>query len=257
VPSFWLFVALAGAIGLITGSYLNVVAHRLPRGVSTVTPRSRCPWCRAPVRALDNIPVLSWLLLRGKCRACGAPISPRYPVVEALTGALFALCVVRFGITPEAAASIIFCSLLVVLALIDVDFYLLPDRLTMPGILLGLALQPWLPATSFVDAVFGAIGGAGILILVVNAWYWLRGDEGMGLGDVNMLAMIGAFLGWRHMLLTLVLAAVIGALVGIVLLILRRAEWQSRLPFGVFLAAAGLIALLAGDWLLALYSTWP
>jgi leader peptidase (prepilin peptidase)/N-methyltransferase len=254
VPPLWFYVALAGALGLITGSYLNVVAHRLPRGVSTIAPRSRCPWCRAPIAARDNIPVLSWLMLHGRCRACGAPISPRYPIVEALTGGLFALCVVRFGITLEAVASMLFCGLLLALALIDLEFFLLPDRLTIPGILLGLALQPWLPATSFLDSMLGAISGAGVLILLINVWYWLRGNEGMGLGDVNMLAMIGAFLGWRHMLLTLVLAAVVGAITGIALLIMRRAEWQSQLPFGVFLAIAAGIALFAGDLLLAFYS---
>ena len=244
----------AALLGLVTGSYLNVVIHRLPRGESTVRPRSRCPWCGGGIRARDNLPVLSWLLLRGRCRRCGAPISWRYPALEALTAALFVAVERSFGFTLEALAALVFACLLLALAAIDVDQFLLPDRLTLPGIVVGLAAQPWLPRTSFLDAVLGVLVGAGLLILLINAWFWLRGEEGMGMGDVNMLAMVGAFLGWQGVLVTFVLATVTGALSGLALLAAGRLELRGRLPFGLFLALGAFVALVAGDRLVAAYA---
>ena len=242
------------AAGLVAGSYLNVLIHRLPRGRSTVLPRSRCPYCDGAVRAIDNIPLLSFLLLGGRCRHCRAPISWRYPFIEALTALLFVLCLFRFGLTAQAAASALFCCLMLALAFIDLDYYLLPDKLTLPGIVAGLALQPWLPATTFLDAVIGTFVGAGIVILLMNFWYWWRGEEGMGLGDVNMMALIGAFLGWQGVLVTLLLGALSGALVGIFLMVRGSLEMKSKLPFGTFLGFAAIIALLAGERLTAYYS---
>jgi leader peptidase (prepilin peptidase)/N-methyltransferase len=242
------------AAGLVAGSYLNVLIHRLPRGQSTVLPRSRCPYCDGTVRAVDNIPLLSFLLLGGRCRHCRAPISWRYPFIEALTALLFVLCLFSFGLTGRAAASALFCCLMLALALIDLEHYLLPDKLTLPGIVAGLALQPWLPATTFLDAVVGTFVGAGIVILLMNFWYWWRGEEGMGLGDVNMMALIGAFLGWQGVLITLLLGALSGALVGIFLMLRGRLQIKSKLPFGTFLAFAAIIALFAGDRLIAYYS---
>jgi leader peptidase (prepilin peptidase)/N-methyltransferase len=244
----------AALLGLVTGSYLNVVIHRLPRGESTVLPRSRCPYCGGGIRARDNLPVLSYLLLRGRCRRCRAPISWRYPVFEAATALLFVAIVESFGLSTEALAALVFGCLLLVLAAIDFDHYLLPDRLTLPGILVGLAVQPWLPRTSFLDAVLGIAIGAGLLILLINFWYWLRSEEGMGMGDVNMLAMVGAFLGWQGVLVTFALATVSGALCGLALLLGGRLELRGRLPFGLFLALGALVALFAGDWLVAAYA---
>lgn len=244
----------AALLGLVTGSYLNVVIHRLPRGESTVMPRSRCPYCDGGIRARDNLPVLSYLLLRGRCRRCGAPISWRYPALEAATALLFVATVERFGVTPETLVALVFGCLLLVLAAIDFDHFLLPDRLTLPGILVGLAAQPWLPRTGFLDAILGVAIGAGLLILLINFWYWLRDEEGMGMGDVNMLAMVGAFLGWQGVLVTFALATVAGALCGIALLATRRLELRGRLPFGLFLALGALAALFFGDWLVAAYA---
>ncbi len=239
--------AYALAVGLVVGSYLNVVAYRLPRGLSTVRPRSRCPWCAGSIRARDNIPVVSWVALHGRCRRCAAPISWRYPTVEAATGLLFLACALRFGASPQAATGALFCALLTALALIDLDHYLLPDRLTLPGVAAGVVLSPWLPASGPLESLTGAVIGAGILILVINVWYWLRGEEGMGLGDVNMLAMIGAFLGWRGALQTLMVGAVLGAVTGLALVATGRLQLRSRLPFGLFLAAGGVVVLLLGD----------
>ena len=244
----------AALLGLVTGSYLNVVIHRLPRSESTVLPRSRCPWCGGGIRARDNLPVLSYLLLKGRCRRCGAPISWRYPAFELLTAALFVAVVERFGLTPEALVSLVFGCLLLVLAAIDYDHFLLPDKLTLPGILVGLAAQPWLPRTGFLDAVLGIAIGAGLLILLINFWFWLRGEEGMGMGDVNMLAMVGAFLGWQGVLVTFALATVVGAIGGLALLATGRLVLKGRLPFGLFLAVGALASLFFGDRILAAYS---
>lgn len=249
-----LLYVYAALVGLMVGSYLNVLIHRLPMGRSTVLPRSACPWCGGLIRAWDNIPLLSYLILRGRCRSCGAPISWRYPLIEAVTGLVFVLCLWRFGPRPDALVAAIFASLMIVLAGIDRDHFLLPDRITLPGILAGLALQPWFDGPSFLEAVLGVLVGAGILILLINFWYWLRGEEGMGLGDVNMLAMIGAFLGWQGVLVTLVLATLTGALAGLAMMAGGKLGMRSKLPFGVFLALGALVTLFAGDGLVALYS---
>ncbi len=250
-PEVWLLLA-AALLGLVVGSYINVVVHRLPRGESTVTPRSRCPACGVAIRPLDNLPVVSYLLLRGRCRACGARIPVRYPVIEAATALLFVGCLRAFGPTPRALASALFAVLLLALAAIDLEHLLLPDRLTLPGAAAGLALQRWL-APTFLEAVLGMLLGAGILILLVNTWYWLRGEEGMGLGDVNLLAMIGAFLGWKGMLVALLFGAVAGAATGLALLAGGRLELRSKLPFGTFLALGGIVALFFGPRLAEAY----
>ncbi|MDH3402265.1 MAG: prepilin peptidase [Acidobacteriota bacterium] len=246
--------ALAAALaGLVVGSYLNVVVHRLPRGLSTISPRSACPACGAELRALDNVPVASYLWLRGRCRSCGARISVRYPLVELATAALFVGCVLTFGPRPQALAAAVFCALLLPLALIDLEHLLLPDKLTFPGMAAGLALQPWIDGVTLLDAVLGMLVGAGLLILLINAWYWLREEEGMGLGDVNLMALVGAFLGWKGVLLSLFAGALAGALVGLALLALRRAGLTSKLPFGAFLALGALAALFSRGRLVDAY----
>ncbi len=247
-----LVLIYAALLGLIVGSYLNVLVHRLPSGKSTIWPRSSCPFCGGSIKIRDNIPLLSFLLLKGRCRHCGAPISWRYPLIEGFTALAFVACALRFGVTIETLIAILFVALMVLLAAIDMEHFLLPDSITLPGLLLGLALRAWHPHTSFLDALAGAVLGAGLLILLINFWFWLRHEEGMGLGDVNMLALIGAFLGWQGVLTTLFVAALTGALTGILLLLTGRVGLRSRLPFGVFLALGGLVSLFFGDFL-ALY----
>jgi leader peptidase (prepilin peptidase)/N-methyltransferase len=247
-----LVLVYAALLGLVVGSYLNVLVYRLPSGRSTIWPRSRCPFCDGAIKARDNIPLLSFLLLRGRCRYCGAPISWRYPLIEGLTALLFMACVLRFGLTADALIAMLFTSILLLLAAIDMEHFLLPDSVTLPGLLLGLALRAWHPSTSFLDALVGAVVGAGLLILLINIWFWLRHEEGMGLGDVNMLALVGAFLGWQGVLTTLFVAALTGAVTGISLLLSGRAGFRSRLPFGVFLALGGIVSLFFGN-LLAVY----
>ncbi len=233
--------------GLIVGSYLNVVIHRVPRRQSTVLPRSRCPACGGAIRALDNLPVVSWLLLRGRCRRCGAPISARYPLVEALTALLFWASFARFGLSWTALAAAGFCALLVALAGIDYDHYTLPDRLTLPGIAVGLALSSWAPFGGWRAALAGAALGGGLLVAVWGGWYLLRGEHGIGLGDAKMLAMIGAFLGWKGMLVAFVAATAAGAAVGVAAIAAGRTGRRGKLPFGVFLALGGVIGLFWGQ----------
>lgn len=256
----------AAAFGLIVGSYLNVVIHRLPLGLSTVRPRSRCPQCGTPIAAFDNIPVLSYLWLRGRCRHCRAEISARYPLVEATTAVLFVAGLVRFGPTLAAVAAMVLVALLLALALIDLDHMILPDVLTWPGIAAGIALQLGIGGVGgmggmggigWKGALFGAALGAGILLAIRGAYLLLRGEEGMGLGDVKMLAMVGAFLGWKGVVVTLFSASFAGALVGVIAM--RRAGsgvaagMKIKLPFGFFLSLGGLFALFAGDRLVDAY----
>ena len=254
----------AAVLGLIVGSYLNVLIYRLPLGISTVFPRSRCPHCGTAIRAYDNLPVLSFLLLRGRCRQCGARISWRYPAVEAATAALFLACFLRFGISLQAPVAALFCALMLALTMIDYDHMILPDKLTWPGIALGILLQPFVgwtrlwpgPWGALAGAVLGAALGAGILLAVWIAWYLWRHEEGMGLGDVKMLAAIGAFLGWKGVLVALFLGALSGAVVGLTLMAFRGLDFKAKLPFGVFLALGGVIALFAGEALVRVYAAY-
>jgi leader peptidase (prepilin peptidase)/N-methyltransferase len=254
--SLRLILALyAAVVGLITGSYLNVVIHRLPRQLSTVLPRSRCPSCGSLIRPYDNIPLLSYLILRGRCRVCKAPISARYPFIEVLTAGLFVAAVERFGPTRSAFVAAGLSALLLALATIDLEHMILPDRLTYPGIVVGIAIQPWIQWVGVKGALVGAALGAGILLVAYGGWWLVRREEGLGLGDVKMLALVGAFLGWRGVVVALFLGALAGAAVGLALMIARRGDVKSRLPFGTFLAAGALVALYFGPGLVSGYLT--
>jgi len=247
-----LLATYVAVVGLVVGSYLNVVIYRLPRGLSTVLPRSACPACGARVRPFDNLPLLSYVLLRGRCRDCGSRIHWRYPLVEATTCLLFLLSFVRFGWQPELLGAMVFSAAMVALAGIDLEHFLLPDVITLPGIVVGLAFSFWLEWTTPLQSALGTLLGAGLLLALIGGWYLLRGEQGMGFGDVKMLAMIGAFLGPGGVLLSLFFASFSGAAVGLALLASKRAALRTKLPFGVFLACGGLITLFAGqavlDW---------
>jgi leader peptidase (prepilin peptidase) / N-methyltransferase len=252
-----LLALYAAVLGLITGSYLNVVIHRLPRGVSTVLPVSRCPSCGTKIRPYDNVPLLSFLVLRGRCRQCRAAIAWRYPMVEAATGALFLACYLRFGPSSSALVAALFGSLMIALALIDLEHFILPDRITLPGIALGLLVQPLVEWAGLRSALIGAAAGAGIILAMNAVWLALRGVQGFGFGDVKMLAMIGAFLGLAGVVVTLFLAALLGSITGLAMMTRGRIHLQSRLPFGFFLAIGALAALFYGrplaNWYLSFF----
>ena len=248
----WFAIAATAAYGLVLGSFLNVVIHRLPRGMSLLRPRSHCPACGAPVCWYDNVPVLSFLALGGRCRACRAAISPRYPLVELATGILLALVVVRFGVTLVGVEAAVLVLLLVPLALIDLEHHLLPDALTLPGIVAGAAFSAAGGLVSWRTALLGAVVGGAVPYLVIVVYRLVRGVEGMGLGDVKLLAMAGAFLGWQGVLLTLGIGSCVGAAVGLALIACGRAGRDTELPFGVFLSAAALVVLFFAPELLHL-----
>jgi leader peptidase (prepilin peptidase)/N-methyltransferase len=252
-------IALLGVCGLMVGSFLNVCIARLPKRESIVRPRSRCPQCRTPIRWFDNIPVVSYAVLRGRCRACGTRISLRYPVVELLTAVAFVVQGLAFADQPMLLASrLVLTVLLIVLFGTDIDTERLPDILTLPGLAVGLALSTFGPL-GLESSVLGAALGAGILLAIRWLWLWWKGVDGMGLGDVKMLAMIGAFLGWREIWVVLFFASLAGAIVGVSLAVLRGRSLQSRLPFGTFLALAAFAASVWGEalraWYASLYGT--
>jgi leader peptidase (prepilin peptidase)/N-methyltransferase len=273
-------VLFAALLGFFIGSFLNVVIARLPvmmerewqaemaefRGEATaegerfnlVAPRSRCPHCKHTISMLDNIPLVSFLLLRGRCRHCQASISARYPLVELTTALLSAYAAWRFGYGLVTVGALVFVWVMIALAFIDFDTRLLPDSLTLPLLWMGLIFNLITGNVPLEDAVIGAVAG----YLFLWSVYWLfklaTGKEGMGYGDFKLLAAIGAWLGWQALPLTIVLASVVGALFGIGLIVLGRQQRNTPMPFGPFLAVAGLLALLQGEALstfLPIFST--
>ncbi len=247
---------VAGVFGLMIGSFLNVCIHRLPRRESVVAPGSRCPSCATPIAWYDNIPVLSYVILRGRCRRCGVTISARYLTIELVTGVLFAMHAVVFGADPLLAPRLCLAALVIALFAIDFEHQILPNVLTLPGIVIGLVSSVFLPP-GVVASLLGAALGAGILLAIRWTWRRAMGVDAMGLGDVKMLAMTGAFLGWQSVLLVLFLGSLTGALAGVSLAVAGRGTMKSRLPFGTFLGAGTIVASLWGDriitWYLSLY----
>ncbi|MEO6222940.1 MAG: prepilin peptidase, partial [Vicinamibacterales bacterium] len=254
-----------GVLGLMVGSFLNVCIGRLPAGMSIVTPPSRCPKCDTPLAWRDNVPVLSWIWLGGKCRTCKTPISPRYPIVELSTAAVFVVQAVAMDAPPlldtatlvALASRLIFSALLVALLATDLETFRLPNPLTYFGVVAGIAFS-LLGPPGIVSSLLGAVLGAGILLVIRQAWLWAKGVDALGLGDVKMLAMIGAFLGWPHVWVVLLFSSVVGAVVGIGVAVAGRGTMQSKLPFGVFLSLAALASSLWGqrfiDWYLSTLS---
>lgn len=271
--------AITGLLGLCIGSFLNVVIHRLPKmmerdwqlqcaelqgeipvpvdTLNLATPRSRCPHCGHQIGALENIPVLSYLLLKGRCAGCKSPISPRYPLIETFTGLLSGYLAWRFGPTWQTAGALCLAWALIALTFIDFDTQLLPDSITLPLLWLGLLFNVFGTFTNLASAVIGAMAG----YLTLWSVYWLfkivTGKEGMGYGDFKLLAALGAWLGWQMLPAIILLSSLVGAAVGIGLIVLARHGRNVPIPFGPYLAAAGLIALLWGRQLTQLYLGLP
>ena len=253
--------------GLIEGSFLNVCIVRIPAGESIIRPGSKCPKCRKPVRKYDNVPVLGWLWLGGKCRDCKTRISALYPIVELLTGVLFLGCYVLFGLTLVAVKWAVLASLLVVLTATDIRERILPDKVNLTGALLGIVLSALVPpgdgsamwittklfdfpppqaAIGIVDGLLGAIAGAGLLWLVGEGYFRLRGREGMGMGDVKMMGMVGIFLGVKRTLLTVLFGSLLGSVIGVAVIFATRKRSDYELPFGAFLAAGAMLVIYLG-----------
>lgn len=269
------FALAAGLLGLMVGSFINVVIHRLPimmerdwalqcaelkgeappafEPLTLARPRSRCPQCGHPIGALENIPLVSWLILRGQCKGCAAPIPLRYPLVEALTGLLFAFTAWHFGFTAAGLGALAFVAALVALTGIDFDTQLLPDDITLPLLWLGLALNAFSVYTDLKSAVIGAMAGYLSLWVVYWGFKLVTGKEGMGYGDFKLLAALGAWLGWQMLPLAILLSSFVGAVVGIALMVFARHGRNVPIPFGPYLAAAGIIALIWGKPLTRAY----
>jgi len=266
----WLML-LAGGLGLCIGSFLNVVIHRLPKMLerqwqtecaeltgqtpetlppyNLLRPRSACPACRTPLGVQHNIPLISFLVLRGKCAFCGHRISSRYPVVEALTGALSVLVAWQFGWSWQTAAALLFVWVLIALTFIDLDTFLLPDSLTLPLLWAGLLFNVSGGFATLADAVIGAAAGYLSLWTVYWVFKWATGKEGMGFGDFKLLAAIGAWLGWQLLPVTILLSSCVGAVIGLTMIAMRGGDRNTAIPFGPYLAVAGVIALFEGSTL--------
>ncbi len=237
-------------IGLILGSFLNVLIYRIPRGLSIVKPRSFCPHCNSKIRWYDNIPVISFVILLGKCRNCKKPISIRYPIVEIITSLSLLLVYKKFYFSYQLFGSIIFTLALITLAFIDLEHKILPDRITLSGFVFFLFYSLSNPSKNFLDGIIGAFLGAGILLLL---YYFIRKEEGLGFGDIKMMLMIGVFLGIEGTVLSLVIASLLGSLVGILIAVIMRKGMKYALPFGVFLSIGAYISLLWGREIIAIY----
>lgn len=243
-------------VGSILGSFLTVVIYRVPRGESIVRPPSACPACGTRLHAWDNIPVIGYLVLRGRCRYCRAHIPVRYVAIEIMAGALPVLLHYQFGLGRELLLYWPLAYVLLVLSFIDLDLRIIPDRVTLPGIVVGLVVAPLLGVVGFWDSVLGVLAGGGALYLIGVLGELLLKKESMGGGDVKLAAMLGAFLGWKLVLVGLFVAFFVGAVAGVAVLARRTSKWDSSLPFGPFIALGSVIALLWGEAALAWYATF-
>lgn len=239
--------------GALLGSFLNVCILRLPVGESIVRPRSRCPKCGAPVLWYDNLPILSWLVLRGRCRHCAQPISVQYPLIEAIVAALWGGAAWYYGLTVTALSAAIFGTLLLGIAITDARHYIIPDEFSVGGLMAGLALSAFNGLPGFGIASLGAAAGFALLYAVAWAGAKAFGKEAMGGGDIKMMAMVGSFVGWRGVLITVFGGALLGTLVFVPLLLVRRGKEAPLVPFGVFLAAAAAGTFIFGQQLLDWY----
>ncbi len=249
----WLGSLLAALFGLIWGSFVNVLIYRLPLGRSFVFPASACPSCKKPVAPYDNIPVLSYLWLWGRCRHCRAEISIRYPLVELMVAAGSLAAYHRHGFGTEYGVEFGFVASMVALVFIDYDHRILPNVITIPGAIIGLLLAFVREPVTPIEALIGAALGAGLLFGVAEVYFRLRKVEGLGMGDVKMMAMVGAFLGWKGVLLTLLVGSFLGSLVGLALMATQGKTLKTALPFGTFLGLAATATLFAGSPLLDWY----
>lgn len=247
----------AGILGLLLGSFANVVIYRLPEGLSVVSPRSRCPGCKSAIAWFDNIPVFSWVTLGGKCRSCKTKIHWRYPLVEIIMGALFAAIAYKFGFQFVTIEYLVFAFGLVTASFIDFDHMILPDVFTLGGVVIGLLGGVLNPERNFLDSFLGVLAGGGFLWLVAYVYLVLRKQEGMGGGDIKLLAWIGAILGWKAIPFVILSSSLLGTLVGLVVMLRTKGDLKTTIPFGPYLALGALFYLFGGQdigaWYISLF----
>ena len=246
-------VILIFILGLIAGSFSNVCIYRIPINESIIYPASHCPKCRSSIKPIDNIPLLSYLLLKGKCRNCGSKISIQYPVVEFLTGIIYIFIFLIYGLTLQSLIYILLSSALIIIAFIDLNEQIVPDIISLPGIVTGLILSFFVPYISFINSVLGVVVGGGIILVIGLAGSVIFKKEAMGGGDVKLAAMIGAFLGWKYAIISLFLGFFLGALVGIFLILSKIKSKEDMVPFGPFIALGSFIPLLWGEKIIVWY----
>jgi leader peptidase (prepilin peptidase)/N-methyltransferase len=250
-----LFPAFAFILGAVVGSFLNVCICRLPVDESVVSPPSHCPHCQYQIRWFDNIPLVSYLLLGGKCRGCQAKISPQYPLVELLNALLCLALFIRFGPTLAFGVLFLFCSALVVITFIDLEHQIIPDEISLPGIVIGFILSFFLKGHGWVNSLLGILLGERSLLLVAYCYRWQTGKEGMGGGDIKLLAMMGAFLGWKSIPFIIFASSLVGSLVGISLMLIQKKDSKLAIPFGPYLAFGALLFIFFGRSLISWYLT--
>jgi leader peptidase (prepilin peptidase)/N-methyltransferase len=244
---FFLMNCFAFIFGAAIGSFLNVCIFRLPAETSIVKPRSQCPHCKHPLRYHDNIPLISFFFLRGKCRDCGGAISWRYPLVELITALLALLLFIKFGLTLKFLVFFIFIAVLIVITFIDLDHQIIPDILTLPGIPIFFLAAIFLVKIPWMEALIGLLIGGGVLLAIAFVYELLTKREGMGGGDIKLLAMIGGFLGWKSLIFVLLFSSFSGAIVGITAMIIKKQDMKYAVPFGPFLSAAAVAYLFWGE----------
>jgi len=243
----------AFVFGMVVGSFLNVCICRLPKNESVVSPPSHCPGCSYQIRWYDNIPLLSYLLLRGRCRGCGAHISLQYPLVELLNGVLTLFLFLRFGPTLTFTALFLLCSALVVITFIDIEHQIIPDEISLSGIVVGFALSFFLPGHSWLNSLLGILLGGGSLLLVAYVYQRLTGKDGMGGGDIKLLAMMGAFLGWKAVPFIIFASSLVGSVIGVSIMLFQKKDTKLAIPFGPYLAFATVLYIFYGKSLIRWY----
>jgi len=240
-------------LGLIVGSFCNVCIYRIPKNESIIYPASHCSKCRSKIKPVDNIPLLSFILLKGRCRNCGSKISIQYPVVELLTGIIYLIIYLIYGLSIQSLIYIILSSALIIIAFIDLNEQIVPDVISLPGIGVGLILSFFVPYLSFINSALGVVVGGGIILIIALVGSMIFKKEAMGGGDVKLAAMIGAFLGWRYTIISLFLGFFLGDLAGIFLILSKIKSKEDMVPFGPFIALGSLITLLWGEKIIAWY----
>lgn len=237
-------------VGAAIGSFSNVCIYRLPKKLSVISPSSQCPNCGKSISPFDNIPIISFLILRGRCRYCQSPISWRYPIVELITGLIFLSLYLNFRISPQFFIYALLCTSLIIIAFIDLEYKIIPDVITLPGIIIGLTLSLTIPHITLINSIKGFLLG-GVLFYIIA----ILSRGGMGGGDIKLIAMVGSFLGWKNVLLTIFLGSLFGSIVGIVLIILKKKNRKDMVPFGPFLSLGAIISIFFGREIIYLWLT--